>query len=54
MHFKMQKAIAEANGLSVAADFIEESVGTRRKVRNSAGLITALSKNRLKPVASYN
>jgi len=50
----MQKAIAEANGLSVAADLIEESVGTRRKVRNSAGLITALSKNRLKPVASYN
>jgi zeaxanthin glucosyltransferase len=51
---KMQEAIAEANGLSVAADFIEESVGTSRNVRNSAGLITALSKNRPKPVASYN
>lgn len=51
---KMQRAIAEANGLSVAADFIEESVGARRKVSNSAGLITALSKNRPKPVASYN
>ena len=50
---KMQRAIIEAHGLSVAADFIEESVGTSRKVRTSAGLITALSKNRPKPVASY-
>jgi MGT family glycosyltransferase len=50
---KMQRAIIEANGLSVAADFIEESVGTSRKVRTSAGLIAALSKNRPKPVASY-
>jgi zeaxanthin glucosyltransferase len=34
---KMQRAIAEANGLSVAADLIEESFGTSRKVRTSAG-----------------
>ena len=34
---KLQKAIAEANGLSVAADLIEESFGTTRKVRTSAG-----------------
>jgi MGT family glycosyltransferase len=33
---KMQRAIAEANGLSVAADLIEESAGTSRKVRASA------------------
>jgi MGT family glycosyltransferase len=33
---KMQRAIAEVNGLSVAADFIEESVGTSRRVRTSA------------------
>jgi zeaxanthin glucosyltransferase len=51
---KMQRAIIEANGLSVAADFIEESVGTSRKVRTSAALITALSKNRPEPVTSYN
>jgi MGT family glycosyltransferase len=50
---KMQRAIIEANGLSVAADVIEESVRTSRKVRTSAGLIAALSKNRPKPVASY-
>ena len=30
---KLQKAIAEANGLSVAADLIEESLGARKKVR---------------------
>src|SRR6476619_6781965 len=30
---KLQKAIAEANGLSVAADLIEESLGVRKKVR---------------------
>jgi UDP:flavonoid glycosyltransferase YjiC (YdhE family) len=29
---KLQKAIADANGLSVAADLIEESLGVRRKV----------------------
>jgi zeaxanthin glucosyltransferase len=29
---KLQKAIAEANGLSVAADLIEESLGVRKKV----------------------
>ena len=29
---KLQKAIAEANGLSVAADLIEESLGARNKV----------------------
>jgi UDP:flavonoid glycosyltransferase YjiC (YdhE family) len=29
---KMQRAIAEANGLSVAADLIEESLGARKKV----------------------
>ena len=51
---KLQKAIAEANGLSVAADLIEESLGASRKARNSAGLITALGKNRPKPVASFN
>src|SRR6476620_3786858 len=30
---QLQKAIAEANGLSVAADVIEESLGERKKVR---------------------
>ena len=30
---KLQKAIAEANGLSIAADLIEESLGVRKKVR---------------------
>jgi len=30
---KMQSAIAEANGLSVAADLIEESLGARKRVR---------------------
>lgn len=30
---KLQKAIAEANGLSVAADLIEESLGVQKKVR---------------------
>jgi hypothetical protein len=29
----LQTAIAEANGLSVAADLIEESLGARKKVR---------------------
>jgi zeaxanthin glucosyltransferase len=33
---KMQRAIAEANGLSVAADLIEESLGVRKKVRAAA------------------
>jgi len=33
---KMQRAIADANGLSVAADLVEESVGTSEKVRASA------------------
>ena len=33
---KLQKAIAEANGLSVAADLIEESFGVRKKVRAAA------------------
>jgi hypothetical protein len=28
---KLQKAIAEANGLSVAADLVEESLGVRGK-----------------------
>jgi zeaxanthin glucosyltransferase len=34
---KLQKAIADANGLSVAADLIEESLGARRKVSSAAG-----------------
>ena len=34
---KLQKAITEANGLSVAADLIEESLGVRRKVSAAAG-----------------
>jgi zeaxanthin glucosyltransferase len=34
---KLQKAIADANGLSVAADLIEESLGVRRKVSAAAG-----------------
>src|SRR5262249_4832070 len=34
---KLQEAIREANGLSVAADLIEESLGTREKVRVPAG-----------------
>ena len=33
---KLQKAIAEANGLSVAADLIEESLGVRPKVSPAA------------------
>ena len=33
---KMQRAIAEANGLSLAADLIEESLGIRRKVSAAA------------------
>jgi MGT family glycosyltransferase len=34
---KLQKAIAEANGLSVAADLIEESLGISRKVSAALG-----------------
>jgi zeaxanthin glucosyltransferase len=34
---KLQKAIAEANGLSVAADLVEESLGARRKTRATSG-----------------
>jgi MGT family glycosyltransferase len=34
---KLQKAITEANGLSVAADLIEESFGARKKVGVAAG-----------------
>jgi zeaxanthin glucosyltransferase len=34
---KVQRAIAEANGLSVAADLIEESLGARKKVRVAVG-----------------
>ena len=34
---KLQKAITEANGLSVAADLIEESLGARQKVTAPAG-----------------
>jgi zeaxanthin glucosyltransferase len=34
---KLQKAIAEANGLSVAADLIEESLGARERVSAAAG-----------------
>ena len=33
---KLQKAIAEANGLSVAADLIEESLGVRKKATTPA------------------
>ena len=33
---KLQKAIAEANGLSIAADLVEESLGGRKKDRQSA------------------
>ena len=33
---KLQKAITEANGLSLAADVIEESLGAREKVSASA------------------
>jgi UDP:flavonoid glycosyltransferase YjiC (YdhE family) len=32
----LQKAIAEANGLSVAADLIEESLGMSRKISAAA------------------
>ena len=32
---KLQKAIAEANGLSVAADLVEESLGVEKKRRQS-------------------
>ena len=34
---KLQKAIAEANGLSVAADLIEESLGVKEKVSAATG-----------------
>src|SRR5580765_6731807 len=34
---KLQKAITEANGLSVAADLIEESLGAKEKVSAAAG-----------------
>jgi len=34
---KLQKAITEANGLSVAADLIEESLGMRERVSAAAG-----------------
>jgi zeaxanthin glucosyltransferase len=34
---KLQKAIAEANGLSVAADRIEESLGVSKKARKKSG-----------------
>jgi zeaxanthin glucosyltransferase len=34
---KLQKAIKQANGLSVAADLIEESLGARKKVRVAVG-----------------
>lgn len=34
---KLQKAIAEANGLSVAADLVEESLGGGRKTRAASG-----------------
>ena len=34
---KLQKAITEANGLSLAADLIEKSLGAREKVRVPAG-----------------
>ena len=33
---KLQKAIAEANGLSLAADLVEESLGVWKKDRQSA------------------
>ena len=33
---RMQKAIAEANGLSVAADLIEESLGVINKAGNAS------------------
>ena len=33
---KLQKAIAEANGLSVAADLIEESLGATKKAQRSS------------------
>jgi hypothetical protein len=32
----LQKAIGEANGLSVAADLIEESLGVRKKASVAA------------------
>jgi len=34
--YRLQKAITEAKGLSVAADLIEESLGISRKVRAAA------------------
>jgi UDP:flavonoid glycosyltransferase YjiC (YdhE family) len=34
---ELQKAIAEANGLSVAADLIEESLGVKEKVSAAVG-----------------
>jgi len=36
---KLQKAIKQANGLSVAADLIEESLGEREKGRVAAGQV---------------
>jgi len=40
---KLQKAIAEANGLSRAADLIEESLGTSKKVSASASSSSILA-----------
>ena len=34
---RLQIAITQANGLSVAADVIEESLGARKKIRVAAG-----------------
>jgi UDP:flavonoid glycosyltransferase YjiC (YdhE family) len=34
---KLQKAIAEANGLSVAADLVEKSLGIGRETRAASG-----------------
>ena len=42
---KLQKAIAEANGLSVAADLIEEALGVRKKASAAAAAGRAPSSN---------
>ncbi len=44
---KLRKAIAEANGLSVAADLIEESLGVSRKSQRNSWLVFSSSSFRL-------
>jgi UDP:flavonoid glycosyltransferase YjiC (YdhE family) len=44
---KLQKAIAQAEGLSVAADLIEEALGVTKKGRCVSGVETKAAKNEI-------